>query len=196
MSVLAISCHTDDIELAAGGLISSLNDVYGYCPTYNHDYGHGFDTRSECNQAWGLLGIKRVDGVNVNHHAREIARQVLLDDLIKLRNEIQPELVITHGSFDTHQSHRVVYQESLRAFNCSILGYNHPWNCREGIDERFYCRLSGHQVDKKLSALQCYESQKPKWYFDLNWQQHRLQGNGYLCGAKFAEKFEIIRWIN
>lgn len=196
MKVLIISCHTDDIELSAGATVSGLDNVYGYVPTYYHDYGEGFETWGECDESWNRLGIKKVTGVMDTHHARQIDRQILLDDLIKLRTDLKPTLVITHGSYDTHQSHEIVYKESLRAFtNCCVLGYNHPWNCKKGTDDRLYIKNTQHQVDLKLSSLSCYKSQMNKWYFNKDWNYYRMKSNGYEINVTYAEKFEVIRWI-
>lgn len=196
MSVLVISAHTDDIELAAGGTISGLTNVYGYCPTLHHDYGQGYNTANECRCAWGVLNINMVDGVKTDHHARSIDRQQLLDDLIKLKNQIKPRLVITHGSKDTHQSHQVVYNESLRAFkNCSLLGFIHPWNGQNGIEERYFIKIRQYHVTKKMQALSCYVSQSEKWYFDQDYQISLLRNKGKIVMSEFAESYELIRWI-
>lgn len=196
MKALVISCHTDDIELGAGGMVSQLDNVFGYIPTLAHVYDNLANTRQECSKSWELLGIKMVNGVSIDHHARSLDRQRLLDDLIKLRNEIKPDLVITHGEADKHQSHQIVYNESIRAFKgCSILGYSHPWNCIQGTKNNWFYPLSKIQVDKKLSALACYKSQCKKAYFDPEYHVTKLQNNGLEINKEYAETFELIRWI-
>lgn len=197
MKVLVISCHTDDIELAAGGMVTTFENVFGYVPTLAHVYDDNApNTRQECVNSWKILGIKAVNGVNIDHHARTIDRQLLLDDLIKLRNEIRPDLVITHGEMDTHQSHQVVHQESIRAFKgCSIIGYSHPWNCIKGTRNNIFYSLSPAQVNDKLMALECYKSQQNRPYFNLDYQLNKMIENGLNIGKQYAEAFEVIRWI-
>ena len=197
MRVLVISCHTDDAELAAGGTLSGLRNVYGYCPTYSHDYGQGFNTWEECDQAWKVLNIKKVKGVKENHNARDIDRQRLLDDLIKLRIAINPTLVITHGSKDVHQSHKIVHEESVRAFkHTSIFGFNHYWNCVNGTNDNYYVKLNQGEVDNKLKALECYKSQESRVYFNREYQLSYMRNTGLLVGSEYAEGYELIRWIN
>lgn len=194
MSVLVISCHTDDAELAAGGTISSFPNVYGYCPTLYHDYGNGFKTWEECIKAWGVLGIKKVGGGS--HHARQINRQELLDQLISINKTLKPTLVITHGSKDVHQSHQVVYQESVRAFkNTTIIGFNHPWNCVNGSNDNYFVALNECNVEMKMDALSCYESQKKRGYLNKDYQLSLLKTTGTLINTKYAESFETIRII-
>ena len=197
MTILVISCHTDDAELAAGGTISRLRNVYGYCPTYNFQYTSPNTTQKECDQSWKRLYIKKVKGVSEDHNARDIDRQLLLDDLIKLNVMLKPSLVITHGSKDVHQAHRVVHQESIRAFkHTSILGFNHAWNCVNGTMDNYFVRLKQGDVDNKMSALDCYKSQESRAYFNKEYQLFTMKQTGLLVGSEYAEGFELIRWVN
>lgn len=192
MTVLVISCHTDDAELAAGGTISGLRNVYGYVPTFNY-FTH---TQQECDKAWKILNIRKVKGVSEDHHARQIDRQRLLDDLILLKERLRPTLVITHGSKDVHQSHQIVHEESLRAFkHTSILGFNHYWNCVNGTNDNYYVKLNQGEVDNKLKALDCYESQKSRVYFNKEYQLSYMKNTGLLVGSSYAEGYELIRWV-
>jgi LmbE family N-acetylglucosaminyl deacetylase len=192
MRVLVISAHTDDAELAAGGTISGLRNVYGYVPTFYH-FTH---TQQECIKSWKCLNIKKVRGVSEDHHAREIERQRLLEDLVFLRQVLKPSLVITHGSKDVHQAHKTVYEESVRAFkHCSILGYNHPWNCVNGSNDNYFVKLKQGEVDNKMKALDCYESQKQREYFNRDYQVSAMKATGLLVGSEYAEGFELIRWM-
>ena len=198
-NVLVISCHTDDIELGAGAYVSKLTrngyTVFGYVPTLAHVYDDAPNTANECMLSWDLLNITPVSGGN-DHHAREIDRQKLLDSLIKLRDSINPSLVITHGSMDTHQSHQTVYNESLRAFKrCTIIGYNHPWNCQNGTKNNVYKEVDEVNVTDKIKALKCYESQRERTYFSTDYQYYNLRKQGMDIGVRYAECFELIRWI-
>ncbi len=56
-------------------------------------------------------------------------RQEILDALIRLRKKIQPDMVFTPSRYDTHQDHKTTVEETMRAFKqCTILGYEQPWN--------------------------------------------------------------------
>ena len=51
-------------------------------------------------------------------------RQHILDTMIRIRDDIKPDLVIMPSLNDTHQDHNVVSNEGFRAFKRnSILGY-------------------------------------------------------------------------
>ena len=56
-------------------------------------------------------------------------RQQILDKLISVRNIFNPDIVFCPSSFDTHQDHETVRNESFRSFkNCTMFGYEMPWN--------------------------------------------------------------------
>jgi len=43
-------------------------------------------------------------------------RQKILEDLIKIKKEIKPDLIFVPSFNDIHQDHQVLTQEGLRAF--------------------------------------------------------------------------------
>lgn len=193
MNVLVISTHTDDIELGAGGFVSKLrsqgHNVVGCIPTWQ---AFPF-TIEEMRLAWKVLGIGQIIRGN-RFGARDMNRQELLDYLIEIRISVKPDLVITHGSKDFHQSHRMVHEESIRAFkHCSILGYSFPWNELTGPSNSYFVELSQEHVDKKMLALSCYRSQKNRPYFSEDYQLSLLKINGLKINTKYAETFEVIR---
>ena len=66
-----------------------------------------------------------------NYQVRKLnyARQEILEDLIRHRNDIFPDLVLMPSLNDIHQDHSTIAQEGLRAFkNTTILGYELIWN--------------------------------------------------------------------
>ena len=76
--------------------------------------------------ATSKLGIKEKNLVIFNYQVRKLnySRQDVLEDLIKLRNINDFDLVLTPSLQDIHQDHATIAQESLRAFkNTTILGY-------------------------------------------------------------------------
>ena len=57
------------------------------------------------------LKLFRYDVRTFNYH-----RQAILDDLIQLREEIQPDTVFIPSLTDIHQDHKTMAEEALRAF--------------------------------------------------------------------------------
>lgn len=192
--ILFIGAHPDDIELGCGGIASRSNG-YGYIATMESFY----KMTEEKNKSWDILGLKPLTYPKIlqNFIHRRIDRQCLLDELIKVRESINPKLVFTHSSVDTHQDHKVVYEETIRAFKySSILGYTHPWNEFAPADNRFFYSLTKADVDQKVKALREYKSQVDRDYF----KEDTIINTMKMCGQKinrdYAESFEVIRWID
>ena len=88
--------------------------------------------RKECKRSTKALGLKPENVIIKDYQVRTLPehRQEILDELIRLKGEIHPEIVLVPSSHDMHQDHAVIYWEALRAFKkeASIWGYEHPWN--------------------------------------------------------------------
>ena len=191
--ILFLGAHPDDIELGCGGSVSKTeDDKIGVTFTCQSDFKH---MKEEMLNSWKILGLQYKE-VKQDFKHRQFDRQELLDTLITLRDEYKPRLVLTHSSFDIHQDHRVIHEETVRAFkHVSILGYNLEWNNVGQNNFPFYVTLTADNVNAKIQSLACYKSQWNRTYFDSAYQRAQLIVNGQQCGSTWAEKFEVIRWI-
>lgn len=181
-NILVLSPHTDDAELGCGGLISRFGaDVISYSFCGNELI------EDEFRESMTLLGCEYTcydfPVRRFNEH-----RQDILDTMIREKYDI----VFCPSSFDKHQDHRVIYEEAKRAFNCSIFGYELPWNCSEFKTDVF---IPFDSVEAKLKALACYKSQAEKPYFNPAFITGLAKVRGVQAGCEFAESFEAIRVI-
>ncbi len=202
---LVLAPHTDDGEFGCGGTISRL--VRQGCAVHyvafsicEQSVPEGLPRdilATEVMAATAVLGID-ADRVHVNRlpvRSFPEHRQWILEELIRLRREVAPELVLTPASFDVHQDHQVVHQESVRAFrSCCLLGYELPWNnleFRHGV----FVRLEEADLDRKQAAIACYESQAFRAYSRDRMFHDLAALRGGQCGHRHAEAFENLRWI-
>ena len=132
-NVFVLAPHTDDGELGAGGTISKLieqgSNVYYFAfSTAEESVPDGFPKnilKTEVLEATNLLGIPKENVIIYNYQVRKLnyARQEILEDLIKHRRELFPDLVLMPSLNDIHQDHATIAHEGLRAFkNTTILG--------------------------------------------------------------------------
>lgn len=193
--ILCLASHTDDETLGAGATLAGMKDEkIGFCLTAHSAFHH---LLPEMLDAYELLGIKYLPDWNQDFTHREFSRQRVLDTFIRLRDTYHPTMVFTHSSFDCHIDHKVVYEETVRAFkHCTILGYNLEWNNVTGSDFRYFNKVDSEAVKIKLAALKCYKSQVNRTYFSPEYQIAQLVLNGQLCNSIYAEKFEVIRYVN
>lgn len=203
--ILILAPHTDDGELGCGASIAR------FCREGREVF---YATFSLCRKSLvpglepdtlekELRSATRVLGINENnlrlfdydvrwfpHH-----RQEILENLVALKKEINPDLVMVPSRNDMHQDHQVLAQEGLRAFkHSSILGYEMPWNNLTFDTETFVC-VDESDLDKKIEALAEYESQKYRAYLSADFIKGLALTRGVQIGAKYAEAFEVIRWI-
>jgi LmbE family N-acetylglucosaminyl deacetylase len=122
-------------------------------------------------------------------------RQDVLEDLVRLRRQLDPALVLAPASSDVHQDHQVVHAECLRAFkDVSLWGYELPWN-HVTFTANAFVRLEERHIDAKWNALQSYDTQMrlERPYFRREFVDSLARVRGTQVKADFAEAFEVVR---
>jgi LmbE family N-acetylglucosaminyl deacetylase len=203
--VLVLGPHTDDVEFGCGGTIARLSEagarvVYvafsaaeqSVLPHLPRDI-----LRAEVRTASIELGIAPDDLLVLGFEVRKFPeqRQAILEEMVRLAREYRPRMVFLPSPNDTHQDHSVVAHEGFRAFKrTTMLGYEIPWN---NLDFRTssFVRLDERHLASKVRALSCYESQRHRDYASENFVRSLAVTRGTQIGAKYAEAFEVIRWV-
>lgn len=122
-------------------------------------------------------------------------RQEILDDIIKLREKVQPDLVFILSINDLHQDHKTIADEAMRAFKfSSILSYEMSWNNISFKTGCFY-KLGEENMEAKIDALKIDESQAHRSYANSNFILSLATVRGVQVNTKYAETFEVLRWI-
>jgi LmbE family N-acetylglucosaminyl deacetylase len=122
-------------------------------------------------------------------------RQEILEELVRLRKKVNPDLVLVHASADVHQDHHTLYEEAVRAFKrVTILGYLVPWNVIEG-DSRLVIGLREEYFNNKIAALDAYKSQQRRAYADPEFIRAWARTCGIAIETPYAETYEVIRWV-
>ncbi len=202
--VLALSPHPDDIEFGCGGLLHSFIErkievhtiVFSNCEQSVPDGLPKNVLINEMYQAAGVLGIPAENIILLDIPVRNFPehRQEILEQLVKFNRKHSPDLILTPSSFDIHQDHNTVHIESLRAFKYhTILGYEIPWN-NVSFNANGLFELREGNINKKIAALSCYESQKFRHYSNPNYIKNHAQLRGLQQKTTYSEAFEIIRY--
>jgi len=201
--ILILAPHTDDGEFGCGGSIAKLiedgNQVFYIAFSIcEKSVPEGFPKNildKEVRNATKTLGIPesnlRVLGYEVREFIRD--RQKILEDLVSLKKEIQPEVVFCPSVNDVHQDHQTIAKEALRAFKFqTILSYELPWN-NIHFDNSLFIHLEERHVKLKLEALKEYESQYLRSYAKEDLPMTQARFRGVQAGGKLAEVFEVLR---
>ena len=203
--VLVLAPHTDDGEFGCGGTIAKFIEeghevtyaAFSACqqsvlPQFPSDI-----LITEVKAATKVLGIKSENLLLFDYDVRTFGyrRQDILDDLIKIRQEYKPELIFMPDLRDVHQDHATIATEGLRAFKfSSILSYELPWNNLSFTTSSFV-HLDEKHVQTKVNALKEYQSQAHRPYSDEDFLRSVARTRGVQIGTKYAEAFNIVRWI-
>lgn len=203
--VLVLAPHTDDGEFGCGGFMAKLlrqkaRVHYAAFSSAEKSLPKGAapDTlKKELQAALDSLGLKRQDRFVYGYPVRDFPqhRQAILDDMIKLKRKIDPNLVLMPCFNDTHQDHLTVAQEGFRAFkDRTILGYEIPWN-NKTFETQSFVLLEPRHIEAKIRALKCYKSQLGRFYANPEFIKALAATRGTQIGARYAEAFEVIRWV-
>lgn len=204
-TLLAVSPHTDDVELGCGGTLARALEegaqvhvvVFSTAEESVPDGQPPTMLRDEFLASMDVLGVLQENVRIAPHPVRRlnVYRQEILEELVALRHDLRPDVVFAPASSDVHQDHQVVHAECIRAFrDVSLLGYEHPWN-HVLFTSNAFVRLEQRHVDAKWRALMEYRSQfdlgRP--YFTLDFIEGLAKVRGVQVKAPFAEAFEAIR---
>ncbi len=204
-SVLVLAPHTDDGEFGCGGTIARFvregQDVhYVAFSAAEKSVPPEFPShvlRSELLGATSKLGLPEGNVRCLDFEVRDFPRdrQRLLEMMIRIRDELEPGLILLPSSFDTHQDHITVHEEGVRAFKyTSMLGYEIPWN-NLSFETTSFVLLQEKDVTRKVEALACYKSQLTRPYASEEFVRSLARTRGTQIGAKYAEAFQVIRRV-
>lgn len=196
MKYLFLSTHVDDVHLAAGGtidkLIKSGHDVHNCSMSCVYDKGDLTDEFIRANEKIGMVNKFSI----LHHQTRHFHEQYddILQHLFLLKNE-NYDCIFAPSSQDYHSDHSTVGRCAERVFkNSNLITYTSDWNTRNRR-ANYYISLSQSNIEQKIAALSCYESQKEKLYMHPDYTWANALNNGVACGVKYAEAFHVVNII-
>jgi LmbE family N-acetylglucosaminyl deacetylase len=203
--IVVLAPHTDDGEIGCGGVIGRLIEegkqvYYVAFSTARTSVRPDFPDNIleiEVEEATRVLGIPPgnlcIHDFPVRHFPEH--RQAILQVLVDLRRELNPDLILVPSLHDIHQDHQVIAAEGLRAFKRhTVLGYEEPWN-NIVFETRCFVTLEKRHVARKIEALHCYKSQAHRAYLDDEFIWSLARTRGTQIEGRYAEAFEVLRWV-
>ena len=202
---LVLAPHTDDGEFGCGGTAARLVEegcevryVAFSIATRSLPPGFPPDTLArEVREATAELGIPES---NLTVHDFDVRtfpdhRQDILELLVALWEEWQPDVVFQPSHHDVHQDHQTIAQEGLRAFKrTTILGYEIPWN---NFDFSYgaYISLEERHLARKIAAVEKYASQHHRRYANAEYIRNLARVHGTNVNRELAEVFQVYRIV-
>ena len=218
-TVLVISCHPDDVEIACAGTLlkcKERGDRVVVCHLSSGNLGHVIippdELRvmraNEAKRAGALGGIDEVfwggfDDLEIYDNNKESRDKVV--DVIK---RVNPDFIITHNPDDYMPDHTAVSRLVFdAAFTATLPNYHVKTEGHAKMVPIYYMdTLAGVEfnpteyvdvtpyIDKKIEMLNCHESQIV-WMRDHDgidfpdMVKTCSRYRGYQCGADYAEGF-------
>jgi LmbE family N-acetylglucosaminyl deacetylase len=204
-NIYVLAPHTDDGELGAGATIAKLAELganiyyfaFSIAETSVPKTLPKNILKTEVINATNKLGIPKKNILLFNYQVRKFnfSRQKILEDLIKHKKKLKPDLVFIPSLNDIHQDHLTIAQEGLRAFKgTTILGYELIWNNLK-FNPSLFVELERKYIKKKCESLKEYRSQASKNYMNEDFIFSLAQIRGTQIDVKYAESFEVIRMV-
>lgn len=205
MRILLLSPHTDDVELGCGATISKFieegHDIFiAIFSTCEKSLPIGYEPDTLFKESLNSLQSLGVKKENITHFDYEVRvfnhkRQEILDDLIRLKKKILPEIIFIPSIEDYHQDHKTIAEEAIRCFknNCSILCYELIWN-NTSFKNQLYVEISEKNLNDKIKSLSYYKSQSMRRYMKSDFIKSLATVRGIQNGIELSEAFEVIRY--
>jgi LmbE family N-acetylglucosaminyl deacetylase len=203
-NILVLAPHTDDGELGCGASLAKYAEA-GKRVTYvafsscERSLPEGLPAGTlvnECRAATEALGVHETIILDFDVRHFPGRRQDILEEMVKLNRDLKPELVLLPARNDVHQDHQVIHSEGLRAFkNCSLLGYELPWNNTQ-FQPNYFERISEEHLLTKQNALKHYRSQSHRKYMGDEFIRSLAVVRGMQSGTELAEAFEAYKIVS
>lgn len=204
-TVLLLGAHPDDGEFGCGATIAKL--VEQNCSVYyamfslcEESIPDGFSKdilKAEAAESTEILGIPDKNLIFFNFPVRRLTqfRQEILEEMVTMRKNLKPDLVIMPSKQDLHQDHTTIVNEGWRAFKASsIIGYESIWN-NLSFTTHMFSVIDKEHLEKKIRAIKSFKSQHFRSYSKESFIRSLAEVRGTQIDRGLAEAFEVIRWI-
>ena len=208
-NILAVGAHADDVEIGCGGTVAmhvkkgdDVTILVMAESSYTYHDGTVLRTVDESKieekSAAKVLGARLI---NLGFENKSVPYSVKSVEAInKVIDEYSIDTIYTHWYHDTHQDHRRTTQSVFSAgrYVHNILMYEPEYPAGRsylGFRNQYYVDIT-LTLELKMNALACHESQVKK-YGDMFLEavEARARHRGYEIGSKYAECFEVVRFL-
>jgi LmbE family N-acetylglucosaminyl deacetylase len=197
LRVLALGCHSDDIEIGAGGTLLRLQEAVPELEVHWVVFSAHGSRRDEARaSAEGMLG--EVADLRVDLHAFRdgyfpYQGADVKDVFEELKSLPAPDLILTHHRQDLHQDHRLLCELTWNTFRDHlVLEYEIPKYDGDLGHPNLFVAVEERHCRRKVELLMThFATQRDKHWFteDLFLGLMRLRGAECRSPTGFAEAF-------
>jgi len=209
MNVLAIGAHFDDVELGCGGTLARyareghrvhvyVATVSGFANHYNQTVRSNEIALAEAKKAMEILGVR--DMINGQFRTLEVEFVDALNvEILRIVEEKKIDLVLSHWPGDVHHDHHSVGRASIHACRHAkrqLLFRSNWYHSTADFRGNFYVDITD-SWQQKQKAIEAHASELErtgnKW---LEFFRNEAENAGQRIGVKYAEVFEVLKWLN
>jgi LmbE family N-acetylglucosaminyl deacetylase len=197
LTVLCLGCHSDDIEIGCGGTVLRISEqfrgstfhwvVFSALGVRKDEAQRAAQSFVDANHLKGPLLKDFPDGY-MPFVGAEIKRV-----FENLKQEVSPDLILTHSRKDSHQDHRLIAELTWNTFRDHlILEYEIPKYDGDMGQPSFYVPLSQELCDRKVRhVMESFQSQRGKRWFEEGTFRSLMRLRGMECNSPsgYAEAF-------
>ena len=203
--LLCIGAHADDIEIGCGATILRLlreARLAGEGVSVTWCVMAGDEQRqSEARRAADLLLADARDVRLVFGGFRDAylpGSWAAVKAAVGALRDAAPEVILTHGSDDRHQDHRLLAELTGQTFRRgeTILSYEIPKYDGDLGRPNVFAPASADDVERKCRVLDCFRSQRDKGWFDDETFRGLMRLRGVECASptRYAEAFYCAKF--
>lgn len=150
----------------------------------------------EGQRAANIIGAQLLCGES---KAKELPYGVtLIENINKLIDDLNIDLIYTHWVHDIHQDHRAAGLATLNAARHvpRILMYRSNWYATTiPFNARLYVDISS-TIKTKIKAIKAHKSEYQRYGEEwINFVLHQNRNDGIEIGVEYAETFEVVRYL-
>ncbi len=196
MTLLAVGCHADDLEIGCAGAVLELAARGALAEVWwvvlSGSDGRADEARvAAADLLDGIPHTVIVEGFRESFMPWQAERVKTFFE--SLRSQVEPGLVLTHQRADLHQDHRLAAELALNTFRDHLLlGFEIPKYDGDMGAPNAYMRLSAEVADRKLELLaRHFASQQDRPWYDEEVFRGLLRIRGMECNSPsgYAEAF-------
>jgi LmbE family N-acetylglucosaminyl deacetylase len=195
--VLCIGAHCDDIEIGCGGTLMGWAQRYPGMQVTWAVFSGDEQRQRESVAAAVQLGQAGPPYVlrfcNFRDRFFPADGERIKKEFDRLRNELEPDIVLTHHLGDRHQDHELLARYTWNTFRSHlILEYEIPKYEGDLGQPNVFVPLTAEDLERKVQCLlSCFQSQRTRAWFTADTFRGLARLRGIECASSsgFAEAF-------
>ena len=207
MNILSVGAHFDDIELGCSGtLINHINKgdnvtiIVITDSSYTNPAGTVIrDVDTAVREGKAAAKIIGSELICLNYKTFYVKfDEDLTQKITSFIEKLSIDTVYCHWVKDLHRDHRKTAQSTIMASRHvpKVLMYrSNYYDTGESFNGTFYSDITG-SFEKKIEVIKAHESElkrvRYKW---IDFIKNQNSNDGQRIGVKYAEKFEIVRYL-